>query len=328
MRISVDLMGGDHAPKEIFQGAMSFAELYPQHQVILVGKKEIIETLVKLPGNISTYPAEEVMGMDEPVTNLVKKKDSSIWVATKLVKDNQADAVISAGSTAAQMTSALLQLGRIKGISRPAIATILPTLQKAGIMLDIGANADCKPEMLYQFAVMGSVYSQIYFGIKNPRIALLSNGEEECKGNELVVATHEILAKSGLNFIGNKEGRDLIKGGYDVMVCDGFTGNVALKTIEGTAGAIFSMLKKELTSSALRKLGAGLIKPGLKQIKNAMDYSEYGGAPLLGVKGISIICHGSSNNKAIFNAMRVAETCWEGRFVEKIEEVLQKENIS
>ncbi len=319
MRIAIDLMGGDNAPSEIVAGSMSAAAKYPEHQFILVGKQEVLDSINPLPVNCCLVAAATVMAMDESVESLRQKRDCSIWLATKLIKDNEADAVISAGSTAAQMASALLLLGRIKGIERPAIASELPSVDGKGrLFLDLGANSDCTPKQLLQFAVMGSVYARVLQGEANPRVALLSNGSEDCKGNELTVAAHKLMAQSDLNFIGNLEGRDLLTGDYNVMVTDGFSGNIALKSIEGTAMTMMSLLKRELTAGLKRKIGAALVMPGLRNLKGMLDYKEHGGAPLVGVRGVSIICHGSSNAKAIKNAVAVAVSCLEKDLIGKM----------
>jgi len=323
MRIAVDIMGGDKAPEEIIAGSLAAAQQYPHWHLTLVGQSEALPK--NLPDNVNTALSTSVMAMDESIENLRSKKDSSIWIATKLVKDNLADAVVSAGSTAAQMATALLLLGRIPGITRPAIATTMPTLAGGKIMLDVGANSECTAEMLLQFAQMGDLYSRMVMKVANPQIALLSNGSEECKGTETIIKAHEMIKKSDLNFIGNREGRDINKGNYDVLVCDGFTGNVALKTVEGTSSVIFSMLKEQLQKSAIRKMGTAMILPGLKELKAKLDYAEYGGAPLLGVGGVSIICHGSSDRIAVKNAIRVAGACVEGEFIKKIEAMMKQD---
>ena len=326
MKIAVDAMGGDLAPREIILGAIEAAASYPEIQIILVGDQPLIQKeFPTLPVNISLHHAADVMAMDETVENLRNKKDSSIWVATKLVKDGQADAVVSAGSTASQMASALLQFGRIKGIDRPAIATVYPTLQGGKVILDVGANANVQAQQLVQFAVMGKTYAEVILGLTDPRVALLSNGTEEGKGNDLTVAAHQLLKETSLNFIGNIEGRDIPNGSYDVAVCDGFTGNVVIKVSEGLSSSLFSLLKEEFQSSLRAKIGAALIMPGLKNIKKKLDYAEVGGAPLLGVKGVSIICHGSSKAKAVKNAIRVAKECVAGNFIARIEGSIQQE---
>ncbi|HHV65228.1 MAG TPA: phosphate acyltransferase PlsX [Peptococcaceae bacterium] len=321
MRIAVDAMGGDYAPGEIVKGALRAAETYPNLHIVLVGQGgKIKEHLPNgLKTNMEIYEAQEVIGMDEqPAAAIKKKKDASIVVATRLVKEGYADALVSAGSTGAQMAAALLVLGRIKGISRPAICTVLPTLQAGKLMLDVGANPDAKPEYLLQYGMMGSVYAEMVLGISEPRVALLNIGSEEGKGNELTQKAYDLFKASSLNFIGNIEGRDIPYGAADVIVCDAFVGNIVLKTIEGMASSLFQLIKEKITANSVRKLGAMLIKPGLKEIAKSLDYSEYGGAPLLGVNGTSIICHGSSKEKAIFNAIRVAKECCEQKIIERI----------
>ncbi|MCR6544192.1 phosphate acyltransferase PlsX [Dehalobacterium formicoaceticum] len=329
MRIAVDVMGGDYAPGEIITGAIQAGKQFPDTELILVGREDLIKKdFSQLPSNIRMHHASEVMGMDESVESLRKKKDSSIWVATKLVKDKEADAVVSAGSTAAQMASALLLLKRIEGIDRPAISAIYPTLQGGKVILDVGANANAEAKQLVQFALMGKTYAEVILKMQNPRIALLSNGSEEGKGNETVVAAHQLLKNTQLNFIGNIEGRDIPAGTYDVAVCDGFVGNVLLKVSEGLGSALFALMKKEFEKDLRGKLGAALLLPGLKNIKKMMDYAETGGAPLLGVKGVSIICHGSSKARAIENAIRVARDCVGGRFIEQMEVSIGQEGGS
>ena len=263
--------------------------------------------------------------MDEHPANAVrKKKDATIVVATRLVKQGEADALVSAGSTGAQMAAALLGLGRIKGIERPAIATVLPTVEGGKLILDVGANLDATPEQLCQYALMGSIYAERILGISNPRVGLLNVGSEEGKGNELTQKTFPLLKEAAINFIGNIEGRDIPYGRADVIVCEGFVGNVLLKWGEGLAGVFVQVIKEKITSNMIRKLGALAVKPGLKEFAQMMDYAEYGGAPLLGVNGISIICHGSSKTKAIFNAIRVARECVQTQFIEQIREELPK----
>jgi len=329
MKIAVDVMGGDLAPREIILGALQAAEEYPEIQLVLVGDEaRIREETPALPGNVAICHAAEVMAMDESVENLRRKKDSSIWVATRMVKEQEADAVVSAGSTAAQMAAALLQFGRIKGIDRPAIATVYPTLQGGKVILDVGANANVQPEQLVQFALMGKTYAEVILGIDDPRVALLSNGTEASKGNDLTVAAHQLLGECQIRFIGNIEGRDIPAGDYDVAVMDGFTGNVLIKVSEGLSGSLFYLLKEEFQQTTRSKLGALLLKPSLKRIKKKLDYAEVGGAPLLGVKGVSIICHGSSKAKAIKNAVRVARECVAGSFISRIETTIQEEGGS
>lgn len=331
MRVAVDAMGGDFAPVEIVKGALQAARANQDMQIILVGREQEIRSCLpspEVPANIAFRQASEVIEMGEHPANAVrKKKDSSIVVATRMVKEKEADAVVSAGSTGAQMTAALLTLGRIKGIERPAIATVLPTQAGGKLVLDVGANPDAKPEHLFQYALMGSVYAERILGIPDPRVGLLNIGSEEGKGNELTLQAYPLLKEGNFNFIGNIEGRDVPYGKADVVVCEGFVGNVLLKTAEGLAGALFELIKEKITSTPVRKLGALAVKPGLKEIARSMDYAEYGGAPLLGVNGISIICHGSSKAKAIFNAIRVARECVEIRYVEQIREIINERGI-
>ncbi len=312
MRIAVDVMGGDFAPEELIKGTLAAAEKHPDWQFILVGSESVLSGLA-LPENARCEYSATVMAMDESVENLRKKRDSSIWVATALVKKNEADAILSAGSTGAQMAAALLQLGRVPGVSRPAICLTLPGLKGTGLLLDVGANADVTPDLLLQFAKMGSVYAEKILHKENPKVALLSNGSEECKGNELTVAAHELLAGSELNFIGNMEGRDILLGGYDVMVCDGFTGNVALKMAEGVGMMVLSVLKESMAGLAAE--GQQALMAGLQAIKKKLDYSEYGGAPLLGVNGVSIVCHGSSHAAAVERGIEEAAECVKMNFV-------------
>ncbi|NPV92153.1 MAG: phosphate acyltransferase PlsX [Firmicutes bacterium] len=316
--VSLDAMGGDHAPGEIVRGAVEAVANYPV-KVLLVGPEEAIrgelEKALREAGvgpdrfkeQLEIVPADQVIGMDEePVMALRRKKNASIAVATRLVREGKAQAIVSAGSTGAQMAAAVLILGRLPGVERPAIATVLPGLKGNLVMLDSGANVDSRPKHLEQYAYMGSIYAANLLGIENPRVALLNVGEEEAKGNELTKQTYQLLKTAKLNFTGNIEGREVLTGGADVVVCDGFVGNVALKLTEGIAKALIEMIREELMSSLRTKLGALLAKPGFKALKDRLDYSEVGGAPLLGVKGISIICHGSSRARAIRHAVRVA----------------------
>lgn len=306
MKIAIDAMGGDHAPREIVLGAIEACREL-NAEVILVGDEAAIkrelgnETLVGLEIEATT----EVIEMDEHPANAVKKKkNSSLVVANRLVKEGRAAGVISAGNTGAGMTASIFTLGRIAGIKRPAIASPMPTKKGVSVLLDAGANADCDPENLLQFAIMGSVYAEQVLGLANPRVGLLSIGEEETKGNMLTIEAYKLLKKAPLNFIGNIEGRDVHQGVCEVIVCDGFVGNIVLKLSEGLATTLFGQIKEALGSSFTAKLGGLMVKNSLRQIKNRMDYTEYGGAPLLGLNGISMIGHGSSNAKAIKNAVK------------------------
>ncbi len=317
MRIALDVMGGDYAPKELIAGALESRREMENLEIVLVGSEAAIKKeLITYPPGVFAVYSQSVMAMDEPVENVRRKKDSSIYMATDLVRQGEADAVVSAGSTGAQMAAALLLLGRIPGVHRPAILIPYPTLAGSKILLDGGANVEADGESLVQFALLGDGYAKILQRAKAPRVALLSNGSEPHKGTKAVVAAHAALKEEeNLHFIGNIEGRDLLRGDYEVVVCDGFSGNIVLKLTEGLAQGLFSLIKDEMTATALRKVGAALVKPGLADIKKRFDYSEYGGAPLLGIRGLSIVCHGSSKRVAIKNACRTALTCWENNFI-------------
>jgi len=321
VKIALDAMGGDYAPGEIVKGAVE-AVKKNYAEVVLVGiESQIEKELAKYPvmEDISIKHASEVIGMDEaPAVAIRKKKDSSMVVAARLVKEKQVQGMVSAGSTGAQMAASIMNIGRIQGISRPAIATLMPTLNGPKLLLDVGSNVDSKPENLLQFAHMGSLYVEKLLGQNNPKVGLINIGSEKTKGNQLTIAAYELLEQSNLNFVGNIEPRDIPKGLVDVMVCDGFLGNCLLKFAEGLAGGFGVLLKRELTKNFVRKLGALTLVPGLKHIKKQFDYSEYGGAPLLGINGVSIICHGSSNSIAICNAIRVAVQSYESKLVEAI----------
>jgi len=310
MKIALDAMGGDYAPLVEIEGAIQAASELDV-SLILVGNREVLEAELEkrrathLP--ITVQNATEVVSMHESPSKAVrKKKDSSIRVAFDLVRRGEAEAAVSAGNSGAAMATAMFVLRKLTGVDRPAIATVVPTLKGRAIILDVGANVDCKPLHLVQFAIMGEVYAKHVLGISNPRIGLLSNGEEEEKGNELTRRTHSVLKNSSLNYAGYIEGRDIYNGNVDVVACDGFVGNVVLKTSEGLADSIGNMLKEEMAGSFLAKMGYLLAKKSFKNIKKRIDYSEYGGAPLLGINGVGFICHGGSNSKAIKNAIRYA----------------------
>ena len=321
-RIALDAMGGDNAPGEIVRGGVEAAVGLEDVKVLLVGVKEQIDAeLAKYPkevaaatkkGTLEVIHAPDVAEMDEsPVTAVRKKKDCSINVAMRLVKEGRADAFVSAGNSGAVATSAILNLGRIKGVQRPAIATILPTRIprrpiRPLLLLDAGANMDCHADWLVQFAIMGSAYSKAVLKREKPLVGLLSIGTEDCKGNEMTKETFPLLKEvSGIDFRGNVEGHDLFKGQTDVVVCDGFVGNVVLKTSESLAHAIGYFLKKECFKGIFRVVGALLLKGAFKSLKQQIDPDIYGGAPLLGVPGAVIITHGSSTHKAIYHAVRV-----------------------
>lgn len=312
MRIAVDAMGGDFAPREIVAGTIRAARtLQGIDQLYLIGDESAIRKELALqgevPASVEVRHASEVIGMDEsPAVAIRRKKDSSISRAVDLVKAGEADAVFSAGSTGAAVAAAQLKWRTLEGVDRPAIACVIPTPVKPFVLLDAGATTDCTAELLVQFAVMGSVYSREIVGQANPSVGLLSVGAEDSKGNETTKQAFKLLEKSHLNFSGNVEAHDLYEGKVDVVVCDGFVGNVVLKTSEGVAHVIGRWLKEEFTRNALRKFGAFLLKPGLDSLKKRSDPSMYGGAPLLGVNGICIIGHGASNARAVCNGIRVA----------------------
>jgi glycerol-3-phosphate acyltransferase PlsX len=312
VRVAVDAMGGDFAPQEIVKGAVLAARDY-NTPINLVGMPDkITAELAKYDTkglDIQIIKADEVIEMDEsPGTALRKKKNASIVVAVDQVAKGHAQAIVAAGSTGAAMAASLFGLGRLPKIDRPAIAVVLPTMDKPVIMLDAGANSTCEPEMLYQFAIMGSAFSSSVLGVKNPRVGVLNIGGESGKGNQLAQQTYKILEEkhNHLNFIGNVEGREMYMGICDVVVCDGFVGNVTLKVTEGVAKMVFQLFKTEVNKSILAKIGAFIAKPALLGLRKRTDPDEYGGALLLGIKGTCVISHGSSKAKAIKNAIRVA----------------------
>jgi len=311
MRIAIDAMGGDNAPQINVAGAIEAARDYGV-EIILVGDSfSLRRELLRYPVSnlkITIEPASQIISMDDsPIIALRQKKDSSITRAIYLVKEGKADAVISAGNTGAMMAASKVILGTLKMVDRPAIAAIFPTLNEPCVILDVGANVDCKPQHLFQFAVMGSIYARYILGKESPRLGLLSIGEEEVKGNELTREAYKILRKSSLNFVGNVEGRDIFKGEVDVIVCEGFVGNIVLKSSESMAELFDVVLKEELGSKTRYRVGAKLCSKALKNFARKIDYAEHGGAPLLGVDGVSIISHGRSSARAIKNAIRVAK---------------------
>lgn len=310
MIIAVDGMGGDNAPSVVVEGAILAAKEYSGLQIILVGIEDTLETELskyKPCSNISIQPASEVVGMDEPAAASVRRKrDSSISVGFELVKARQADGFVTAGNTGAAVCAATLILGLLEKIERPGIAIVIPTLKGTSILIDAGANIDPKPVHLLQYGIMGEAYTKYILKKENPTVGLLNIGEEESKGTEFMKETHRLLNESKLNFMGNIEGRQLFTGNCDCIVSDGFVGNVALKVSESFAEAIDELLRRELNRNVLTRLGAALSRGAFSAIKEELDYSEYGGAPLLGVNGICIISHGRSSAKAIKNAIRVA----------------------
>jgi glycerol-3-phosphate acyltransferase PlsX len=324
-RIAIDAMGGDHAPGEIVAGALRAQEELDV-EILLVGDQEQIEASLKQHTSshqLEIVPAEGTIEMhEEPLSGLRRKPKASINVAMQLVKQKQADAVVSAGHSGAAMAAALLRLGRLPGIDRPAIGAVFPTLiaGKPVLILDVGANVDCRPKFLEQFALMGSIYSQYVLGVAEPKVGLLNIGEEPSKGNELALRTHEKLQENPqISFVGNAEGRDVLSGTFDVIVCDGFVGNVLLKFAEAVGGIVLQILQEELPQGLRGQIGTALLKPNLKRIKQRIDHAEHGGGLLLGVAGICIISHGSSQAPSIFNAIRLAKEAIDNQVLERIQ---------
>ncbi len=327
MRIAVDAFGGDNAPFEIIKGSVMAVNKFDL-EVILVGDEETITSLLEKEeypkDKIKIKHASEVVENEDSATLSVRrKKDSSMVVALNLVKEGEADAVVSAGNTGAYLTAAFMVLGRIDGIKRPALAPCMPNKNGMSVIIDSGANVDCKPEYLVQFAHMGSIYSENVLKVKSPKVALVNIGVEEKKGNSLVKEAYALLKEEkGLNFTGNIEAREVPSGAADVIVCDGFSGNIVIKLIEGVAITLFDMLKDVFYKSIITKLAAAILKPGLKEVKKSMDASEYGGAPLLGVNGPVIKAHGNSDAKSIHNAIKAAMLFAETKVNDKIREII------
>ena len=314
MKLAIDVMGGDHAPDAILEGCLqALSMLQPETELLLFGDSAAINgslrTVGDAGGRLHVYPTTEVIGCDEAPTRAIRaKKDSSLVRAVQAVADGEADCVVSAGNTGALLTAATLIIRRIDGVKRPALAPLLPTVAGNGVLLiDSGANTDCKPAYLQQFALMGAAYMHSVQGIENPRVGLLNNGAEAEKGSELTKAAHALLLETPVNFAGNCEARDALSGDVDVLVCDGFDGNVLLKGIEGTVASMLTLLKQNLYATLRTKAGAALAKPAFRALKHKLDYTEHGGAPLLGVKGGVIKAHGSSNATAFCNAVLQAE---------------------
>lgn len=322
MKIILDAMGGDHAPEAVIEGAVQ-AGRDLDVEILLVGRPEAIEPELarydtaglRLP----IIPASQVIEMEEhPATAVRAKSDCSMVVGMKLVKESDAQAFVSAGNSGGVLAAALFQLGRIRGIRRPALSSVWPTRHGRCLLLDCGANTDCKPEYLLQFALMGSAYAQKVLGIETPRVGIVSNGEEEGKGNILVQDAYQLLKDSPLNFIGNLEGKDIFRDIADVAVADGFTGNVILKTSEGVATMLMEVLEEEIRKRPAAMLGALLAKPAFRAVAKILDYREYGGAILLGVNGVVVVAHGRSDARAIASAVRVAKQAVEGEVVSTI----------
>jgi len=309
VRIALDAMGGDLGPAVTVDGAILALER-TEHEIVLVGDQSVLRSLLAAQGvrnrRIHVAHASQVVGMHERAKDSLRKSDSSIAAAMRLVKAGEADAVVSAGHTGAAVAAAIMTWRSLPGIHRPAIAWTIPARETPSVLLDVGATVNCKPIHLYQFAVMGSAFVERVLGVENPRVGLLNIGEEATKGNEVTFQAAHLLEKSHLNFQGNAEGRDVVAGHFNVLVCDGFVGNIILKFAEALAEWLIASLKGEVTKSALATLGALAMKPVFRNFRKRIDYAEYGGAPLLGLNGVCIICHGSSNAKAISNAIRVA----------------------
>ncbi|MGC1525431.1 MAG: phosphate acyltransferase PlsX [Phormidesmis sp.] len=330
VRIAVDATGGDYAPDEVVAGAIRAKEELGV-EVLLVGDPAQISASVsqlELLHGIEIVPAEGTIEMhEEPLSALRRKPKASINVSMDLVKKGRADGVVSAGHSGAAMAAALLRLGRIKGIDRPAIGAMFPTViaNKPVLILDVGANVDSKPKYLEQFAFMGSTYSRYVLGTENPAVGLLNIGEEKSKGNEAAVAVHKTLSEqSAINFVGNAEGRDVLTGDFDVIVCDGFVGNILLKFAEAVGGSVLQILREELPQGVSGKVGCTLMKGNLKRVKQRVDHAERGGGLLLGVAGVAVISHGSSKAPSIYNAIRLAKDAVDNKVIDRIKGQYQR----
>lgn len=321
--IAVDAMGGDHAPAAVLEGVAAAVSADPSLRVLLVGPEEVVRPFAEGNPHVEPVIASQTIAMDEhPATAVRSKPGSSIVMGCRLVKEGRADGFFSAGSTGAAMAAATLVMGRIPGVQRPAIATVIPTAKDPCILLDVGANADCKPEYLVQFAAMGAVYASTTLGIAEPRVALLNIGEEPSKGSQLAQEAYVLMEAQVPGFIGNVEGRDIPAGAADVVVTDGFTGNVALKLMEGMSKQLLGQFKSALTSSAVNKVAAAVLKPSLDHMRDKLDPDVHGAAPLLGVAGLALIGHGSSSPRAMASALRVGATAVRGGLVERLTKAL------
>ncbi|MRJ02367.1 MAG: phosphate acyltransferase PlsX [Epsilonproteobacteria bacterium] len=326
VQIAIDAMGGDFGPYPIIEGTLLALKENRSFKAILVGKREKIEERIppRFSERVEIVNAEDVISMDEPATEALKRRESSIYKAVDLVRRKEAEAVVSAGHSGATMSLATLRIGRLHHVSRPAIATLMPTYKgKKTLVLDVGANVDCKPEHLFEFGIMGEAYARAIMGVDAPRVGLLSNGEEESKGNELTKSAFKLL-RNVPTFIGNVEGNNIFDASVDVVVCDGFTGNILLKTGEGVADAISKLMKKNIKRSPISMAGALMMKKVFRALKKEIDYSEYGGAPLIGIKGCAIVSHGKSTPKAIKNAIFQAINYVESDINRFIEERLEE----
>lgn len=330
MKIIIDAMGGDHAPEEIVAGVARALREFPDTSFLLTGDRARLETLLSKqegydPGRVEIIHTTQIIEMDDsPVKALKEKKDSSMVVALSALSEGKGGMMISAGCTGALVAGATLIVKRLDGIKRPALAPVLPSQTGEVLLIDAGANAECKPQFLQQFGVMGSIYMQKVFGIEEPNVGLINNGAEEEKGSELTKKAYQLLKEAPINFVGNAEGRDLLSGDYDVLVCDGFTGNIVLKFLEGCAKTILGMLKGYIKESGSAKLGAVFMKGAFSKLKKKMDYKEYGGALLLGLNGGVMKAHGSSDATAIFHAIAAARKFIEGDVVEVIKQEIAK----
>lgn len=328
MLIAVDAMGGDNAPHEICRGAAIACKNFPDLEIALVGREALIKEQVEdvEPGiakRLHVVHAEDMIGMEEsPVVSIRKKKDSSLRVAMEMVHSREAQGCVSCGNTGAIVAGGVLVIGRIPGIERPGLGMPLPALNRTSMLIDVGATVRAKPENLFQFALMGQIYMRHIFGVKEPEVALLSNGEEEIKGDEVVMAARELIKAAKLNFTGYVEGKDIPFGRADLVVCDGFTGNVLLKFMEGFGEAVYALLKEEMGNRLLPKMGMVFMLPMIKELWTRFDYERYGGTPLLGVNGAVIKAHGRSKSTAVANAIRVAHDFVEKKGVELIREEL------
>ncbi|QDP40142.1 phosphate acyltransferase PlsX [Radiobacillus deserti] len=329
MRIAIDAMGGDHAPKEVVLGAMDAVKQIHNLEIVLVGNQEKIEPYLTDSTNITVkHTTEVISGDDEPVRAVRRKKNASLVLMANEVKEGKADACISAGNTGALMSAGLFVIGRIKGIERPALSPTLPTSDGKGVLLlDVGANVDAKPQHLLQYGIMGAIYTEKVRAVKRPRVGLLNVGTEDGKGNDLTKKAFDMMQQAPFHFVGNVEARDILAGVADVIVTDGFSGNVALKTIEGTADLMFSKLKETFMTNLKTKLAAGMVKPELKGLKDQLDYSEYGGAGLFGLAAPVIKAHGSSNARAIFNAIKQACHMIEYNVTATIQETVEAQQV-
>jgi glycerol-3-phosphate acyltransferase PlsX len=322
MKIGFDAMGGDHAPVETVKGAIEALDDFEGEIVLYGDEQKIVSELAKYKFNTDrievVHTTEVITNDDKPVKAIKTKNDSSMVVGLKALRKGEVDAFVSAGNTGALLAGGLFKVGRIKGINRPALCTIYPTMGKASVLVDAGANAECKPRNLIEFAYMGSIYAERVLKLTKPKVALANIGAEETKGTQLYIETHALLKETDLNFVGNVEGRDIPSGKVDVIVADGFTGNIILKLTEGVAGTLIDGIKSAIVSSAKGKIGGVLIKKNLSAFKKQIDYTEYGGAPLLGVNGLVVKAHGSSNAKAFRNALKYAKIGVETALVDEI----------